>query len=181
MEDHQLMDYFKFDMADLHAHAHGDFTDKQRLRLLEEDKSSRKWSMIGGFGMILIALIGLGGAIFAVTQDSDLGFQIGFGLGFGCLWPAIWGGIGFFVIKGALSKHEIKLAKVQGKVNIVRGESYNSQTHTTSVHHELHIGGQEFSVEDDLADVMMQGDEYIIYYVDGSSEILSAELVHKAR
>lgn len=181
MADQQLMDYFKFDTDDLQANEKGEFSDKQRLRLIQEDKSSRKWRMIGGFGLMLIALIGLGGAILAVTQDSDLGFQIGFGLGFGCLWPAIWGGVGFFVIKSALSKHEIKLAKVQGQVNIVRGESYNNQTHTTSVYHELHIGGQDFSVEDDLADVMMQGDEYILYYVDGSSEILSAEFVRKAK
>ena len=180
MVDRQLMDYFKFDMDDLHANEQGQFTDKQRARLVTEDKSSRTWSMVGGSAMMLIALIGLVGALFAVTQDHDPGFQIGFGLGFGCLWPLIWGGLGFFVIRGALSKHDIKLAKVQGRVNIVSRESYSSQSHTTSTYYELHIGGQEFSVEGDLADVLMQGDEYILYYVDGSSEILSAELVSKA-
>jgi len=179
--DQQLMDYFKFDLSDLHANQQGQFTDKQRTRLIQEDKSNRTWSMIGGSGLMLIALIGLAGGAFAVTQDHDLGFQIGFGLGFGCLWPLIWGGIGFFVIRNALSKHDIKLARVQGQVNIVSRESYNSQSHTTSTYHELHIGGQDFDVEGDLADVLMQGDEYILYYVDGSSEILSAELVSKAK
>ncbi len=179
MIDQQLMDYFKFDLDDLHANEQGQFTDKQRARLIKEDKSNRTWSMIGGGGLFLIALIGLGGAILAVTNDSDLGFQIGFGLGFGCVWPLIWGGIGYFVIRNALTKHEIKLAKVQGKVNIVRSESYNSENHTTSVYHELHIGGHEFSVDGDLADVMMQGDEYTLYYIDGSSEILSAEKMSK--
>lgn len=179
--DQQLMDYFKFDLSDLHANEQGQFTDKQRARLIQEDKSNRTWSLVGGSGLMLIALIGLGGAILAVTQDSDLGFRIGFGLGFGCVWPLIWGGIGFVVIRNALSKHDIKLARVQGQVNIVSRESYNSQSHTTSTYHELHIGGQDFDVDEDLADVMMQGDEYILYYVDGSSEILSAELVSKAR
>ncbi len=165
MADQQLMDYFKFDMDDLRANEQGDFTDKQRARLIQEDKSNRTWSMVGAIGLFLIAAIGLGGAILAVTQDNDLGFKIGFGIGFGCVWPVIWGGVGYFVMKNALSKHEIKLAKVQGQVNIVSRESYNSQTHTTSTYHELHIGGQDFSVEGDLADVMMQGDEYILYYI----------------
>ncbi len=84
-------------------------------------------------------------------------------------------------MKGAFSKHQFKLAQVRGRVNIVRRESYSSQNHTTSVYHELHIGGQEFSVEEDLADVLMQGDEYILYYVDGTDEILSAELVARAK
>jgi hypothetical protein len=178
--DQQLMNYFKFDMDDLRANEQGQFTDKQRARLITEDKSSRTWGMIGGAGLMLIALIGLAGAVFAITQDHDPRFRIGFGLGFGCIWPLVWGGIGFFIMRNALSKHDIKLAKVQGQVNIVRRESYSSESHTTSVYHELHIGGQEFSVSGDLADVLMQGDEYILYYVDGSSEILSAELVSKA-
>ncbi len=180
MVDQPLMDYFKFDMDDLHANEQGQFTDKQKARLIQEDKSSRTWNMAGGIGLILIALIGLGGAIVAISQDNDLGFKIGFGIGFGIIWPLVWGTVAYFVLRSALSRHELKLARVQGAVNIVRGESYNSQTHTTSVYHELHIGGQEFSVEGDLADVMMQGDEYILYYIEGTSEILSAEFVHKA-
>ena len=54
----------------------------------------------------------------------------------------------------------------------------------TSVYHELHIGGKEFSVDEGLADVMMQGDEYIIYYDMDNDEIgniLSAELISKAK
>jgi hypothetical protein len=65
--DQQLMNYFKFDMDDLHANEQGQFTDKQRARLTTEDKSSRTWGMIGGSGLILIALIGLAGAVFAIT------------------------------------------------------------------------------------------------------------------
>ena len=181
MVDQQLMDYFKFDQADLNANEHGEFTDKQRARIFKEDKSSRKWSRIGGIVLLFIGAIGFAGAVFGWISDPDWGFRIGFGLGFGVIWPLIWGGIGFFLIKNSFSKHEYKLARVQGQVNIVRRESYSSEHHTTSVYHELHIGGQEFSVEEDLADVMMQGDEYILYYIADSSEILSAELVEKAK
>lgn len=181
MVDQQFMDYFKFDMDDLHANEKGVFTEKQKARLIKEDKSSRTWSMIGGAGLMFIGLIGLVGALFAISQDNDPGFRIGFGLGFGCVWPLVWGGIGFFLMRSAMGKHDIKLAKVQGQVNIVRGESYDSEHHTTTVYHELHIGGQEFSVSGDLADVMMQGDTYVLYYVDGSSEILSGEKLAAAK
>lgn len=181
MVDPQLMSYFQFDQADLDANRNGQFTDKQKTRIFTEDKSSRTWSRVGGFFLIFIGLIGLVAAIFAIANDSDLGFQIGFGLGFGCIWPLVWGGIGYFLVKNSFSKHEFKLAKVQGLVNIVRRESYSSESHTTTIYHELHIGGQEFSVQGTAADVLMQGDEYILYYISGSSEILSGELVQKAK
>lgn len=181
MQDPKLMAYFKFDEADLQANQNGRFTEKQKARLDAEDKSTRKWSLIGGLGLLFIAAIGLAGAIFGWINDSDWGFRIGFGLGFGCIWPLIWGGLGWVALSNSFSKHEFKLARVQGRVNIVRRESYSSEHHTTSIYHELHIGGQEFSVEEDLADVMMQGDEYILYYIQDMQEIMSAELVSAAK
>jgi hypothetical protein len=181
MSEQQLMDYFKFDAADLAANRSGHFTDKQRQRLITEDKSSRRWGLVGGGGLMLIGLVGLAGAIFAVANDSDVGFRIGFGLGFGCIWPLIWGGLGFFIMRNALGKHELKLVSVRGQANIVSRESYSSEHHTTSVYHELHLGGHEFEVEEDAADVIMQGQEYILYYVDSTDEILSAEEVGGGR
>ena len=177
MSEQQLMDYFKFDAADLAANRSGHFTDKQRMRLVQEDKSSRGWSMAGGLGLMLIALVGLGGAIFAIMNDSDWGFRIGFGLGFGVIWPLVWGGIGLMLISSSLGKHQLKLASARGKANIVRRESYSSEHHTTSVYHELHLGGHEFDVQEDAADVIMQGEAYVLYYVDSTDEILSAEEV----
>jgi hypothetical protein len=181
MSDQSLMDYYKFDQADLIANQNGKFTDKQRTRIFKEDTSSRKSGRIWGSLLLLIGAGGLCGAIAAISQDHDLGFVIGFGLGFGIIWPLVWGGIGYFLVKDSFSKHEFKLAKVQGQVNIVRRESYSSESHTTSVYHELHIGGHEFSIQGDAANVLMQGDEYILYYVDGSNEILSGELLQKAK
>jgi hypothetical protein len=179
MIDQQLMDYFKFDQADLNANENGQFTEKQKVRIFKEDKSGRRWSRIGGIGLLLIAAMGFGGAVLGWIADPDWGFRIGFGLGFGVIWPLIWGGIGAFLIKNSFSKHQFKLTKVQGRVNIVSRESYSSEHHTTSIYHELHIGGKEFNINEDLADVMMQGDEYILYYIDNSDEIMSAELVGK--
>ena len=179
MIDQQLMGYFKFDQEDLYANQNGRFTDKQMARIIQEDKSDRTSSRLWGILLMLIGLGGLAGAIAAGIATPDWGFRIGFGLGFGVIWPLVWGGIGFMLAKDSFSKHDFKLAMVQGRANIVRRESYNSEHHTTNVYHELHLGGHEFSVQEDMADVIMQGDEYILYYVDGTNKILTAEQVSK--
>ena len=92
MIDQKLMDYFKFDQADLGANENGQFTEKQKERIFKEDKSNRKWSRIGGIVLIFIGAIGLFGAIIAGIGDQDPGFRIGFGIGFGVIWPLIWVG-----------------------------------------------------------------------------------------
>ena len=91
----------------------------------------------------------------------------------------MWGGIGYSMMADSFTKHNFTLARVQGRANIVRNESYDSSDHTTNISHELHLGGHEFTVPEDAADVLIQGDEYILYYVDSTDEILSAEHVAK--
>ncbi len=181
MIDAQLMSYFKFDQNDLYANQSGRFTDQQMNRIMQEDKASRKSSR--GFGMLLmfIGLIGVAGAIFAGISSDSWAFRIGFGIGFGIIWPLIWGGLGYAIAADSFGKHDFKLQRVQGRANIVRGETYNSSTHTHSEYHELHIGGHEFSVEGDVADVIFQGEEYVVYYVDRTDEILSVEPLSKAK
>jgi hypothetical protein len=177
MINQQLMDYFNFDQADLIANQRGQFTTKQSEQIVKDDKSDRSGSRILGIILIFIGTIGLGGAVLAIVNDKDLGFRIGFGLGFGCIWPLVWGGLGFSMLSSSFGRHEFVLAKVQGRVNIVREESYSSSSHTTRISHELHIGGKEFDVEGNIADVLMQGDEYILYYIADSNKIVSAEWV----
>ena len=177
MINQQLMDYFKFDQADLIANQRGQFTTKQSEQIIRDDKSDRSGSRVLGIILIFIGAIGLGGAVLAVVNDQNWGFRIGFGLGFGCIWPLIWGGIRYIMLSSSFGRHEFVLAKVQGRVNIVRQESYSSSSHTTRISHELHIGGKEFDVEGNIADVLMQGDEYILYYIADTNKIVSAEWV----
>lgn len=181
MLEQPLMDYFKFDQNDLYANQNGRFTDKQMARIKQEDKSSRASGRVWGGILMFIGLIGLVIAIVAGIADSDWGFRIGFGLGFGCIWPLVWGGIGYMMMADSFGKHEFKLARVQGRANIVRTESYSSSSHTTSISYELHIGGHEFSVEDTTADVIFQGDEYIVYYIESNDEIVSVEHLAKSQ
>ena len=189
MSDPQLMNYFKFDEADLQANQNGQFTDKQKSRLVKEDKRDKTWSVFGGGFLILIGLIGLIGAIAAGIADPDWGFRIGFGLGFGCIWPLVWGGIGIFILRRAFSQFQVKLLRVMGPVNIIKAERTSTSTDSDGFTHtshyfvyELHVSGQSFDVQSNLADIMMQGDTYAVYFTEGSeNDILSAELISKAR
>lgn len=178
MSDQLLMDYYKFDADDLYANQSGRFTDKQKLRLTALDKSRRKASMGLGIFLVIIGLIGPTIAIASSIGNPDIGFIIGFGIGFGLVWPLIWGGIGYMLIKGAREKKEFTVASVQGRANIVARESRttDSDGHTsTHTYYELHIGGHTFSAQRDVADVIMQGDEYTVYYVPATDDIVSVE------
>src|SRR5512143_2501854 len=179
MIDAQLMSYFKFDQDDLYANQSGRFTEKQRAHIIAKDKEQRGSSRGWGIFLMLVGLLGLVIAIVAGIATPDWGFRIGFGIGFGVIWPLAWGGLGYLLAADSFKKHDFKLAMVRGRANIVREEHYNSSSHTRSISYELHIGGHDFTVSGDTADVIFQGEEYIIYYVESTDEILSVEAIGK--
>ena len=88
------------------------------------------------------------------------------------------------MIRSALDKTVFKVASVQGRANIVARESSSTDsdghTHTT-IHHELHVGGVSFGVNRNIADVIFQGDEYGIYYVGATKDIISVETLSKKK
>ena len=190
MQDQKLMDYFKFDEDDLAANRLGSFTDKQKARLAREGKSDRTKHYIGA-GCLLIV------TIFLVLVAVALAFFARPPLkGWDKIWIAVFGFLAlwpfFFMIsnlQSAFAKFQVKLQKVEGPVNIIKAERTSTDTDLDGMSHtshyfayELHIRGEEFDVDEDLADVMMQGDTYAIYYSEGSEgDILSAELISKAK
>jgi|SRR5450759_721424 len=175
MSDEQLKQYFKFDDADLAANRIGEVTPKQVARLTKEVTSSRTAGLIFGSLLMSVALLP---TLLTVGTVKQMG--IVFILPWTCIWLPIWGAIGYALIRGAFKKHVVTLQKVEGPINIVKTESYSSESHTTSYDYELHIGGKEFDVESDLADYMMQGDTYAIYYATDVEDILSVEFIQKA-
>jgi ribosomal protein L7/L12 len=196
MDDQRLKVFFKFDDSDLQVNRIGQFTEKQKARLVAQDKSSRKWSLIGGLGLLLIAAIGPAVALLVWLNSLDWGFKISFVIGFGILWLLfwVWGYNGIDLLNRSFSRREYKLANVRGRAKIVRIEA--SINHRPVIHHELHIGGQRFKVASQLADIILPGDEseYIIYFVGSLDKkandlsvikdydsVLSAEAVSKAQ
>ena len=78
---------------------------------------------------------------------------------------------------------EDMVKKAEGAVNIVKADRTRNDTSGHIIHYfayELHIGGKSFDVNESLADLIMQNDEYSVYYDDFNGKVLSAESLKKA-
>jgi hypothetical protein len=62
-----------------------------------------------------------------------------------------------------ISKETVR--KAEGRINIVAVRMGVKMPKTI---HEVQIGEKTFLVDENIANVMMQGDEYILYYIGGS-------------
>ncbi len=84
------------------------------------------------------------------------------------------------------SKFGYKLAKVQGPITF---DSVQTAYHGGELWYYLQVGDKSFRVDQDLPNLMTQGDEYVLYYGyagdapddNGLYEFLSAELISKAK
>ncbi len=175
MSDAQLQKYFEFDEADLFANRTGALSNKQRKRLVENARAASKLFLIVG---IVIMVIGVGVSLIPLSGPADVWFLV--------IWGVIWTGLGLFfgislIRWGRPGKNDLTVCKAEGPVNIVKEETYNSTMKQNVESYELHSGGVTFDVEGDLADVMMQGDTYAIYYTEGLKEILSVEELRRRK
>jgi hypothetical protein len=193
MEDPKLKAYFQFDESDLQANRNGQFTEKQKTRMIKDSKSGGILDNLGAFIFLFIALIGVAVALISVLtgfQSSNFLPMLPFVLGFGCIWPLVWGGFG---VRGLFasnsSKSQFSLAKVQGFVNFESRQTYDSNNRPDIVVYTLHIGGKNFKADKSLTDVFTQNAQYVVYYyvkddltaLINAKNILSAELVSTAK
>jgi hypothetical protein len=187
MSDQPLMDYFKFDEADLFANRSGQFSEKQKARLTGEGKSDKTKRLVGGIFLLVITAFIVYFFTEFYLQSTDNSSRIQAIL-FGVVMVLIFGGFGLSNLLRAFATFHVKLVKVEGPVNILKVEresTSGSSGHTHTTHYfayEMHIGGKSFDVQAGLADIMMQADIYDLYYSEGSeNDILSAELISKAK
>ncbi len=175
MNDALLKKYFEFDEADLFTNRSGGLTDKQRKRLAENDKFARKVFLIAGIVVLGIAI--LPSLVIWLTSRATEEKSMMFLIIWSVVWIPLWTFFGVKVIRMGEPHKDLMVKKAEGEVNIVKEESYNSSMKRTVDDYELHIGGKTFEVDSELADVIMQGDTYAIYYINGTDEILSAEKI----
>jgi len=182
MDDQALRDYFKFDQVDLNANRIGKLSEKQLKTLVKNEKNYKKDGV--RYGLIVLVIASIFPFVFipqavAAWQKQNMGGVIGALIPV-FIWVLIWGGLGFGLIyDGLRDRSKIVLKKVQGPINLVAVESSGSHGHTY-INHELHIGEEEFEVDEDLAGIIMQGDVLAIYFIDESQKILSVERLGSA-
>ncbi len=179
MEDKKLVEYFQFDEFDLSANRNGTLTEKQKKHWIAVLNSDRKGRRRFAYFLFFLAAIGLAIAVGVwFIPESSWGLRIGFALGFGIVWPVMYGLVGVAFLPPA-SYMDLELTSETGRVNIVKVETRNSQTSTTSTRYDLYIGKRRFNADHRIGFVLIQGDEYKVYYLKNSNRIVSAEFISR--
>jgi hypothetical protein len=170
MSQDPLDTYFDFDEADLFANRNGYLTDRQKTRMATQEQFAKRFFL--GIAIFLFG-VGIVPTIIVWLSNPSRTFPVIWS----SLWIPTWGFFGFLVARMALSTRKAPLLKkAEGPVNIVMED-----TDSTDRDYELHVGGETFDADSELADIMMQGDVYAVYYIDGINEIVSAEMLAKRK
>ena len=194
----KIMEVLGFDDADLGSNRLGQLTQKQKDLLAEKAKSHKSFNTIIGviiavfFGGAL--LTGLGAPILATVGGSLLESGEVTPEALIALIPiicmvlfflVIFGGVLLVVLKvvfdRANKKVDTTVRRVEGIVNFIWVERRERNTMKTGPTYktvrvlEMRIGGETFTVNQELPNVINQGEEWIFYYTNHPFKFLSAE------
>src|SRR5688572_742940 len=192
MSDIELKKFFEFDESDLNANRSGKLSAKQKSKLETSEKGADQIFVGAGIVLVVVALI----IIYFVAGDSILRLLSGELNSNDILTIALGGGLpallfGFFAygsFKLGASKLDNTVQTVQGKVNFVKVEK-QVPTSTSSVssyrtveQYELRVGKIAFeNVDEELLNIIEEGDTYAFYYTKDTKQILSCEFVSKGK
>ena len=166
MDERRLRKFFHFNEADLAANRRGEFSKDQKKRLDAEAKKERKSARESAAILFVIAAAGMLVGITIGSIAPTLTGRILILLLMGVLWPSAWAGKGVQIIRAANALQEPRLRVVRGPVHI---------RHHGKGEYTVQIEGLEFDIDGNPCGTLMDGDEYIIYYVEATEEILSVE------
>ncbi len=195
-----LEQVLNFDEADLASNRLNQLTQKQKDELAEKAKSHKSFNTIIGVIIAVVfggaLLTGIGAPILATVGGSLLESGKVTTEAFLTLIPIICGGLFFLVIFGVVlivvlrvvferanRKVDITVRRAEGIVNFIwverreRNTSKTGPTYKTVRVLEMRIGGETFNVNNELPNVINQGEEWIFYYTNHPFKFLSAEQV----
>ena len=196
----KIMEVLDFDDADLGANRLGQLTQKQKVVLTEKAKSHKSFNTIIGVIIAVVfggaLLTGLGTPILAAVGGSLLESGKVTTEALIALIPIICAALFFLVIFGVVlivvlrvvferanRKVDTTVRRVEGMVNFVwverreRNTSKTGPTYKTVRVLEMRISGETFNVNNELPNVINQGEEWIFYYTKHPFKFLSAERV----
>lgn len=196
----KIMEVLDFDDADLGANRLGQLTQKQKVVLTEKAKSHKNFNTIIGVIIAVVfggaLLTGLGTPILAALGGSLLQSGKVTTEALIALIPIICAALFFLVIFGVVlivvlrvvferanRKVDTTVRRVEGMVNFVwverreRNTSKTGPTYKTVRVLEMRIGGETFNVNNELPNIINQGEEWIFYYTKHPFKFLSVERV----
>jgi len=166
MDERRLRKIFHFTERDLSANSRGRLSEEQEKRLTAAAKAELKSARDSA---IILFVIGCGGLALGLTLSSIAPVGVGRILLFsvlGILWPLAWIGRGVKIIRSAHAIQEPRLCSVSGSAHLVRH---------TDEDYVLQLDGMEFDLDGNPSGAIIEGDEYIIHYVEATQEILSVD------
>jgi len=166
MDERRLRKIFHFTERDLFVNSRGRFSDEQGKRLAATAKAELKSARDSA---IILFVIGCGGFALGLTLSSIAPAGVGWILLFsmlGILWPLVWIGRGVKIIRSANAIQESRLCSVSGPAHLVRHSDED---------YLLQVGGMDFDLDGNPSGAIIEGDEYIIHYVEATQEILSVD------
>jgi membrane protein implicated in regulation of membrane protease activity len=165
MDAQALRDYFHFDEDDLAANRMGEYSEKQKQRLVKQDKGRFNTELVIGLGALAIFLVLLGVLVF--FRDFDVAVMVFMAI---CLVLAYYTlRSAYNTNKGDVPKEVRELKKLEGPVRIDQDGRSN--------HVYLHIQGERWGIQDGIAGSFHQGDTYVVYYGGNAGDILSVEWI----
>ncbi len=198
MNSSEIMNVLDFNDADLAANRLGQLTQKQKDLLVEKSKKHKSFNMAIGviiaimFGGTLSAGLGapilatLGGSFLEkgrITTEAIVASIVLICVSIFSL--VVVGGLLLLVLKivfeRANKKVDIVVRRAEGKVNFVwvekqeRNSSKTGPMYKTVRVLEMRLGGETFTVKQELPNVINQGEEWVFYYTNHPFKFLSAE------
>lgn len=192
MTDLELQKFFEFNESDLFANRAGKLSSKQQEKINETEKGASQIFFWAGVVFILMAL----GATYGIVKPA---FQRGFAVDglTDLIGPAVglaiaWGILGFLAIGSfrlSRSKFDSSVQHVEGKVNFVKVEKEEWTESTDGIRssktveeYELRVGRVAFEdVDEELLNIIEEGDTYTFYYTKETKDILSCEFINKGK
>ena len=189
MNGTELSNFFNFDEGDLAANRAGKLTEKQKKRLESEEKGGD--SILYGLSLLMFAMA-IGFTIVVPRAEYLKLFSSGrldtngwtTIIGGGFLPLLICGGLGYFFFKVAKDKTDYSVKKAEDKVNFVKVEERvkHGSKYVTEELYELRVGKHGFEdVDEELLNLIEEGDIYAFYYTNDTHEILSCEFIKKGK
>lgn len=183
-EAKKLRRHFKFTNDDLEENRRGVLSKKQIKRIAYYERGGKiAFSLIGV--LLLVFPIGFANTLISeisrTYQDEFLfksavwvwGVEITISVIFGLFLLAIGVAGVFLIVSQFLKIKPYKLVSIRGLARLEKGHG-NRFSH---VYYDLHINNQQFDGDSTLNKVIVQGAEYIVYYLESNAEIMSIEKV----
>lgn len=180
-KNEKLQEYFNFSQTDLNANQQGRVTEDQRTRIKAKvQRYNNRVLIVLGIVLVIGFISNFAIRIVAASDQFSSLFST---LPMGAVGPIFAAFIMvIFLIFRTQKKNEQSLLKTEGTVNFVwverRVSNQDRTGYKTVKSLQMHVGGVSFNVNENLMDIINQGDNVRFYYTSGG-DIVSAESINK--